>query len=345
MGVSEIRALSVRQPWAWGICAGVKTTENRTWTTDHRGTIAIHASTSTQVVNSMRKETGRDSLDRKNFSFGAIIGLADLVEVASYGQQHEQDPFAEGPYCWRMSNGRFLKEPIPLPGKLNLFKLTEVVQDALRTAETFAIDLSSNELAASIALAMTGQPDPVASYIELVEEFWRTDNHSGAMLNAGNRLIELAPTEAVGYVIKASQLHSAEHSEECVSLLNRAVELDPTDIIALYLLSSSCLLATRTNEAIAAAEQLVKLAPDRDLSYEARANARFQAKQFPSAIADLDFALQITPDSAHLLGLRAEAKVANEDCRGAKSDIAKALRLEPGNKVLIELQQRLFGAN
>ncbi|QDT02214.1 ASCH domain protein [Rubripirellula lacrimiformis] len=82
----EIRCLSVRQPWAWGICAGIKTVENRTWTTQHRGRIAIHASTSAQVVNAIRKTTGSDSVHRDAFNFGAIIGFADIVDVSSYGR-------------------------------------------------------------------------------------------------------------------------------------------------------------------------------------------------------------------------------------------------------------------
>jgi ASCH domain len=142
---NELRALSVRQRWAWAICAGVKKTDNRTWTTERRGTIAIHASTSTQVVNSYHKDSGCDAMHRKNFVFGAIIGFADIVDVASYGRQHEDDPFAEGPYCWTMRNGRFLKEPIPLPGKLNLFKLSPAIQDSLRAAQTFEVEARRNQ--------------------------------------------------------------------------------------------------------------------------------------------------------------------------------------------------------
>jgi hypothetical protein len=38
------KTLSVRQPYATLICAGIKTVENRTWKTDYRGRILIHAS-------------------------------------------------------------------------------------------------------------------------------------------------------------------------------------------------------------------------------------------------------------------------------------------------------------
>jgi len=39
-----MKTLSVRQPWATLICSGIKTVENRTWKTDYRGKLLIHAS-------------------------------------------------------------------------------------------------------------------------------------------------------------------------------------------------------------------------------------------------------------------------------------------------------------
>jgi len=39
-----MKTLSVKQPNATLICAGVKCVENRTWTTDYRGRLLIHAS-------------------------------------------------------------------------------------------------------------------------------------------------------------------------------------------------------------------------------------------------------------------------------------------------------------
>lgn len=38
-----MKALTIRQPWASLIAAGVKTIETRSWSTKHRGPLAIHA--------------------------------------------------------------------------------------------------------------------------------------------------------------------------------------------------------------------------------------------------------------------------------------------------------------
>ncbi len=41
--MNELRALTVRHPWAWAIARGGKRIENRTWRTRYRGPLAIHA--------------------------------------------------------------------------------------------------------------------------------------------------------------------------------------------------------------------------------------------------------------------------------------------------------------
>jgi len=39
-----MKALSIRQPWAWLLVEGFKDIENRTWKTNYRGSFLIHAS-------------------------------------------------------------------------------------------------------------------------------------------------------------------------------------------------------------------------------------------------------------------------------------------------------------
>ena len=38
-----MKALSIRQPWASLIVAGIKDIENRSWVTNYRGKLLIHA--------------------------------------------------------------------------------------------------------------------------------------------------------------------------------------------------------------------------------------------------------------------------------------------------------------
>ena len=65
-----MRCLSVRQPWAWAICSGEKTIENRSWATDYRGTIAVHASASQQDVNWVIRNSPNGGVSREAFAYG-----------------------------------------------------------------------------------------------------------------------------------------------------------------------------------------------------------------------------------------------------------------------------------
>ena len=38
-----MKALSIKQPWAWAIIHAGKNVENRTWATSYRGPLLIHA--------------------------------------------------------------------------------------------------------------------------------------------------------------------------------------------------------------------------------------------------------------------------------------------------------------
>jgi hypothetical protein len=42
-GLPAVKALTLRQPWAWAAIYGGKDVENRRWKTRHRGPLLIHA--------------------------------------------------------------------------------------------------------------------------------------------------------------------------------------------------------------------------------------------------------------------------------------------------------------
>lgn len=77
------RALSLKQPWAALVVAGLKTVEVRKWPTGHRGPLLIHAST----FDDARPEgwarvppEARPLCELK----GGVIGEVDLLECRSY---------------------------------------------------------------------------------------------------------------------------------------------------------------------------------------------------------------------------------------------------------------------
>jgi hypothetical protein len=127
----SLKCLTVRQPWAWAICVGAKDIENRSWTTRHRGPIAIVASAKKGRVNAMLREASPRTPNTALFTFGAVIGLVDLVTVEEMNQGLESNRWASGPWCWRLANARLLPSPIPCRPKLNVYSADDAMAEGV----------------------------------------------------------------------------------------------------------------------------------------------------------------------------------------------------------------------
>src|ERR1022692_1747779 len=115
----KMKCLSIRQPWALLLCVGGKAVENRSRSPLYRGKVAIHAGSNT---TGLEHYIGQDSWDeslRRFFSFGAIIGVAELFDSVPFGEGVTDDAWAEGPFCLMFRNPRLLVTPIPYKGRLN----------------------------------------------------------------------------------------------------------------------------------------------------------------------------------------------------------------------------------
>lgn len=84
-----MKALSIKQPWASLIAHGIKDIENRTWKTNFRGRIYIHASAKQagsydELLNDIQKNDLKVMYDnitlRKQHHFSAIIGEVDIID-------------------------------------------------------------------------------------------------------------------------------------------------------------------------------------------------------------------------------------------------------------------------
>lgn len=114
----EHRALSIREPWASLIVDGHKPIENRTWRTNYRGPIFIHAATKwrREDVLYVQNEMGIEVLPGM-FRLGGIIGVADLVDVIT----KSKSPWFSGPIGFVLQNPRRVPF-VPLRGRLSLFR-------------------------------------------------------------------------------------------------------------------------------------------------------------------------------------------------------------------------------
>ncbi len=117
-------ALSVGNPWAWGIIHGPKRIENRSWRTHYRGRLLIHASKSRQFLHDAWPPS-EDRPKESAFVFGALIGQVELIDCVPVAEV-ESDPFASGPWCFVLSNPQPF-EPIPWKGQVGLFRVPDEV--------------------------------------------------------------------------------------------------------------------------------------------------------------------------------------------------------------------------
>ena len=127
-----MKVLSIKQPWAWLICVGCKTIENRTWARKYRGPVLIHASKTPaswddcddwmmDTINEFLKEHNMKLPKISELPKSAIIGCATLYGIDS--KETLNDPFAfDYQYHWQFKHAKLFDKPIKnVKGKVFLW--------------------------------------------------------------------------------------------------------------------------------------------------------------------------------------------------------------------------------
>jgi hypothetical protein len=131
---AEIRALTVRQPWANAIAYGNKRVENRTWSADRAAgkLIAIHAGKG-HDLDAMPPE-GCTWPEVPDLSLGAVLAVATVTgSCVPWECDGECSPWAiRGQDHWHLEDVRPLAKPVPCRGALGLWRLPEGVEKAVR---------------------------------------------------------------------------------------------------------------------------------------------------------------------------------------------------------------------
>ena len=118
-----MKAISIRQPWAALIVAGIKDIENRSWPTQFRGKVLIHAAQKIDKAGiEMMKKMGlqKPFIDSLLQYTGGVIGEAEIVDCV----KKSDSGWWEGPYGFVLKNAKVLKFK-PMKGKLGIFEVEE----------------------------------------------------------------------------------------------------------------------------------------------------------------------------------------------------------------------------
>jgi activating signal cointegrator 1 len=145
-----IKAITVIQPWAQAIALGFKKYETRSWSTDYRGPLLIHAAArwtkeevrfQFELVHHLRCEFGAD--DPRVLEFeqnpvrGAVVAVAELVAChpitsVCFAFTRMEDflgDFTPGRFAWELANVTRLKTPYRCRGYQGLWWPDFAIED------------------------------------------------------------------------------------------------------------------------------------------------------------------------------------------------------------------------
>lgn len=131
-----MKALTLTEPWATLVMLGAKRYETRSWNTNYRGQLIIHAAKgfpgwARELINEDPFKTALEGFGiYKPFNLGHILGSVDLVETyptedfADWNRDSWEMAFGDyrpGRWAWMLSNPIWLPEPVPCKGALGLW--------------------------------------------------------------------------------------------------------------------------------------------------------------------------------------------------------------------------------
>ena len=131
-----MKVLSLTEPYATIIKEGKKAIETRSWKTNYRGKLYIHAS-STKIPKEYRENKDLMNLvDINNLNYGYIVCSCELIdcvemtdefieEVKLNKEEYISGIYARGRYAWILKNIQILDKPIKAKGHLGIWNLDE----------------------------------------------------------------------------------------------------------------------------------------------------------------------------------------------------------------------------
>jgi hypothetical protein len=134
VGFAELKALTIRQPWAWAVVYAGKDVENRRWRTAYRGPLLIHAAKHTDPAGAaslLWTMADPEAFGQPRAAFetcGAIIGLAYLADILT----DSPSPWAQpGCYHWMLESPAPVDPPVPCQGRQGRWNPPDTAAEAV----------------------------------------------------------------------------------------------------------------------------------------------------------------------------------------------------------------------
>lgn len=153
----DMKTLTVCEPYAHLIASGVKRVENRTWKTDYRGPLLIHAGVNKKYLHCYQPKPSDPPIKKTDLRFGQVVCAVMLTACLPVRACREQGSEAfrtvwpwlrthehvEGPYCWVLENVMPIRAMCSIRGALSIFNVSTgnkaVIEAYQKAAEDHAI--------------------------------------------------------------------------------------------------------------------------------------------------------------------------------------------------------------
>jgi len=127
-----MKAISLWQPWASAMALEFKKNETRSWHTNYRGPLLIHAAKTFPQAAREFAMTER-ALGRlpKRLPFGALLGIVNLIDVVRVEEIRHQisaierlyGDYSDGRFAWITEGVEVFDTPIPCKGRQRFFEV------------------------------------------------------------------------------------------------------------------------------------------------------------------------------------------------------------------------------
>lgn len=153
-----MKVLSIKEPFASLIKSKIKFVETRSWKTNYRGEIYIHASISSWKILTERDEKLKKILKDNTLQYGNIICKCNLVDCVYMTKEYVENiknnnpqeylcgDFQEGRYAWVLDNIESI-EPIKAKGELGIWNYYNEyeIMDLMKDIEYGWVDEQNNK--------------------------------------------------------------------------------------------------------------------------------------------------------------------------------------------------------
>lgn len=127
-----MKVLSLTEPYATLIANGIKKIETRSWKTNYRGKLYIHASSTKMSKKSKDNKELMDLIRDIQLNYGKLVCSCDLVDciemteefINKVNENHSEyisGEYAVGRYAWILENIKVFSKKIEVKGHLGIW--------------------------------------------------------------------------------------------------------------------------------------------------------------------------------------------------------------------------------